>query len=304
MRRAATLASSPDRTDRSPVPFSRRPLRFAHRGASSRAPENTLAAFEEAIGLGVDAIELDVHLSADGIPVVIHDERVDRTTDGHGLVSALTFGALRGLDAGAWFDRRFRGERIPSLDEALDLTRERCGLNIEIKAEQPAPARRAGPRRRGAIRAGSGSQDLIAAVRASLRRARFPGMLVLSSFDPETLLRARAAMPRIHLGLLASRSARGLLPLHKRIALYSFNAHHRLAGRERIRRAHAERLAVFVWPVNDLALMRRLVERRADGLMTDDPALFRGLQASPPPRETGRWPEAIVEPGRAGPIRR
>ena len=140
MRRAATLASSPDRTDRSPVPFSRRPLRFAHRGASSRAPENTLAAFEEAIGLGVDAIELDVHLSADGIPVVIHDEWVDRTTDGHGLVSALTFGALRGLDAGAWFDRRFRGERIPSLDEALDLTRERCGLNIEIKAEQPAPA--------------------------------------------------------------------------------------------------------------------------------------------------------------------
>src|SRR3989442_9967523 len=92
-----------------PATLPHRPLRIAHRGASARAPENTLAAFKEAIRLGADSIELDAHLSADGVPMVIHDDSVDRTTNGRGAVAALTCRSLRRLDAGAWFSSRFRG---------------------------------------------------------------------------------------------------------------------------------------------------------------------------------------------------
>jgi glycerophosphoryl diester phosphodiesterase len=100
-----------------------RPQIIAHRGASGEAPENTLAAFRRALAIGVDAVELDVHLSADGEPVIIHDPVLARTTDGSGLVSEHTTAALRRLDAGRWFAKPFAGERIPSLAEALDVLR-------------------------------------------------------------------------------------------------------------------------------------------------------------------------------------
>ena len=92
------------------------PLIVAHRGASGLAPENTLAAFRLAIELGAPAVECDVHLSADGIPVVIHDAQLDRTTNGKGPVAEQPFAALQTLDAGGWRDPRFAGERLPALD--------------------------------------------------------------------------------------------------------------------------------------------------------------------------------------------
>src|SRR5512134_3880205 len=95
-------------------------LNFAHRGARKQAPENTLPAFRRAAQLGADGLELDVHLSADGIPVVIHDSRVDQTTDGTGAVSGKSLSELRELDAGVWFSPQFAGTRIPTLIEVLD----------------------------------------------------------------------------------------------------------------------------------------------------------------------------------------
>jgi len=97
-----------------------------HRGAPGKAPENTLLSFERAIGIGVDWIELDVRMSRDGVLVVIHDETVDRTTDGKGKVSDMSFDELKKLDAGA-------GQRIPSLQQAIDLARDRVRMDIEIK---------------------------------------------------------------------------------------------------------------------------------------------------------------------------
>src|SRR5438552_1390463 len=94
-------------------------IRIAHRGASARAPENTYASFAAALDLGVDAIELDCQLSADGELVVIHDETLDRTTSGLGPVGAKTYHELAALDAGAWWDPRHRGERIPRLADVL-----------------------------------------------------------------------------------------------------------------------------------------------------------------------------------------
>ena len=107
---------------------------IAHRGASAFAPENTLAAIEKAIGMSFDYVELEIGVSRDGVPVVVHDKTVDRTTDGSGAVHTLDWDELRQLDAGSWFDPRFRGERIPSLEEALAVMQGRICAYWDTKA--------------------------------------------------------------------------------------------------------------------------------------------------------------------------
>jgi len=244
------------------------PLRIAHRGASARAPENTLAAFKEAIRLGADLIECDVHLSADGVPVIIHDDTVDRTTNGRGAVSTLACARLRRLDAGAWFSSRFRGERIPTLEEALECARGRCGLNLEIKG--PSGRRRGGP--------AAPALTLVArAVAGALRRTGFREPVIVSSFSTQALCAARSQMPHVRLGHLASRSLRGLRSAHRTLGLYAVHPHVRLAASRRVRLAHRLGLLVLFWTANDLRLMRRLLALGCDGLMTDDPALFQDL---------------------------
>lgn len=111
-----------------------RPWVIAHRGVPAEAPENTLAGFARAIDHGADLIELDVCMSADGHAVVMHDDTVDRTTDGSGRVDTLTLAELRALDAGSWLSPDFTGERVPTLREALDFTRGKVGVVIELKA--------------------------------------------------------------------------------------------------------------------------------------------------------------------------
>ena len=115
-------------------------MRVAHRGASGKglAPENTLAAIEKAIEIGVDAVEIDIHLTADGHVVVIHDRTVDRTTNGAGPVDQMTLDELKRLDAGSWFAREFVGERVPTLQEVLDLVGWRTLVLIEAKTEEAA----------------------------------------------------------------------------------------------------------------------------------------------------------------------
>jgi glycerophosphoryl diester phosphodiesterase len=112
-----------------------RPLVIAHRGASSEAPENTLAAFSRGLEIGADGFEFDVHMSKDGELVVIHDETVARTTSGSGWVRDMTLSELKALDAGSWFDLRFKGEKIPTLRQVLELIADRSKLiNIELKS--------------------------------------------------------------------------------------------------------------------------------------------------------------------------
>src|SRR5467141_1421705 len=110
-----------------------RMLLGGHRGNPDEFPENTMASFRSAIDLGVDVIELDVHRSEDGGLPVIHDHLLDRTTDGSGLVRDHTMAELKRFDAGSWKDPRFKGERIPSLDEVLAVAKGRVGVAIEIK---------------------------------------------------------------------------------------------------------------------------------------------------------------------------
>ena len=109
------------------------PWIIGHRGVPLEAPENTLSGFELAIRQGADLIEVDLHLSADKQLVIIHDDTVDRTTDGTGPVGGLSLNQLRALDAGSWLSSSFRRERIPTLSEALDLSAGRAGLVVELK---------------------------------------------------------------------------------------------------------------------------------------------------------------------------
>ena len=165
-------------------PGKNRPLIFAHRGACKVAPENTLPAFEAAVRLGADGVELDVQYSSDGGLVVFHNPTLDATTNGTGRVTAHTLDELRSLDAGSWFGPEFAGTRIPTLDEALDLLRGKALVNIELKVLY------------------SLKSSLGADVVALVRRHGMADQVVLSSFNPFALRGARQAGPEIECGLL------------------------------------------------------------------------------------------------------
>ena len=105
----------------------------AHRGASGNYPENTLLAFQKALEIGVDEIELDLYLTKDGHLIIMHDSTVDRTTDGTGAISDLTLAEIKALDAGGVFGEQFRGERVPTWEEALELVQGKVGLNVHLK---------------------------------------------------------------------------------------------------------------------------------------------------------------------------
>ena len=156
-------------------------LNIAHRGASGTFPENTLSAFRAAIDAGADMCELDVQLTRDGAVVVIHDDTVERTTDGNGEVAELTLEELKRLDAGAKFKGgAVKGERIPTLDEVFAVTSGKCGLNIELKA--------------------GGVEHQVAQIMQA--RNAF-GDSIVSSFDWEYLKKIQQLHFNIRIGLLA-----------------------------------------------------------------------------------------------------
>jgi glycerophosphoryl diester phosphodiesterase len=244
-----------------------RPLVLAHRGSRRRAPENTLPAFELALDEGADGIELDVRLSADGVPILLHDPTLDRTTSGRGPVAAVTLDALRRLDAGAWLGASHRGARIPTLAEALDFCQDHAVLNIELKIDS---GRGLAARRRAIAEA----PRLAEAVASELSRARRrPPFLLVSAFEVRALEAARVVLPHAALGWLRSRTLQGLAHMHRRLHLRAVNPHLRLATPRRLAAAKRLRLDTFVYPVNDPADLLRLSAAHVTGLITDDPLI-------------------------------
>lgn len=164
-----------------------RPLVLAHRGALRAAPENTIPAFEQALAQGADGVELDVILSRDGEVVIIHDDTLQRTTNGRGPVADLTLAELKQLDAGAWFDARFAGTCIPTLAEALAALSAPARINVELKAP-PYPATSALAARALAVVRAAGAEDRV----------------LFSSFSPWMVQQARSAgVDPVRLALLA-----------------------------------------------------------------------------------------------------
>jgi glycerophosphoryl diester phosphodiesterase len=234
-------------------------LGLAHRGASGRAPENTHAAFAAALDLGAAAIELDCQLSADGELVVIHDETLERTTNGRGPVGDRTAAELAVLDAGAWFAPEFRGERIPRLADVLAQLRGRATLNVEIKSARDL----------GVIEA-----KLAAVVQAEDAR----DWVVFSSFHPEAVRAMRTVAPWARLGVLCDRDPR---PDFFALAA-DVNAELLIPGRRWVdarvvEEAHVRGLRVWVWTVNEPGEMRRLLALGVDAIFSDYPERFAGL---------------------------
>lgn len=233
------------------------PFIWAHRGASACAPENTMAAFLAAEGAGADGIELDLHLSRDGVPVVIHDETLERTTNGTGAVGQRTLAELRGLDAGSWFGPSFAGERLPTLAEVLDWADDRLRLNLEIKT------------------AAAGRKVL--AVLRDFPRCR----ALISSFDHRLLAALRSLAPLLPLGFLGeTRFWRRGVVRATAAGGESYHPRQDLVSRQLVETCHRQGLAVFPWTVDAPGRARTLLRLGIDGMFTNEPARLRNLETS------------------------
>lgn len=230
---------------------------FAHRGCSGTYPENTLAAFRAARDLEIEGIELDVHLSKDGELVVIHDELVDRTTDGKGFVKDMTIDQLRTLDAGSWMGEEFAGERIPFLSEVLELfVGTHHVLNIELKSDIfPYP----------------GMADQVMTL---IRFMDLEDRVILSSFDHEVLRYVAVEYPDIETACLTMEVMTDFPNYLKQIPTSAAHVFFPTALRRMGHELKAAGIPVRAFTVNEEAYVEMLKEVGVDAIFTDFPEKF------------------------------
>jgi glycerophosphoryl diester phosphodiesterase len=234
------------------------PAIFAHRGASAYAPENTLSAFVMALEQGADGVELDAKLSADGQVMVIHDATVDRTTNGHGRVKDLSLADLRSLDAGGFFAEKYRGEKVPTLEEVFEALGKRMFINVEL-TNYNTPA-----------------DHLVESVCMLVKKFGLQKQVLFSSFLASNLSKARGLLPEVPRGLLA---LNGLFGAWARSFGFAFGRYQALhpylkdVTPQQVQRVHRLKRRVHVWTVNAAEDMRRLFEWNVDAIFTDDPRL-------------------------------
>jgi glycerophosphoryl diester phosphodiesterase len=227
-------------------------LAIAHRGASGYAPENTFAAFRRAVTQGVSFIETDLHLTRDAHFVAIHDETVERTTNGNGSIHEMTLAEARRLDAGSWFASEYMGERIPTLEEILEFTKKNdVVFYLELK-----PSGFWG-----------GEHALISALRDS---GEIPRCVVIS-FDPAILAALRKIEPTLMTGLLYSGNIENPFDKAVEIGVRQIAVRGDLVTPNFLQHARKRDLQVVCWTVNSPAHMRTLASAGVDGIMSDYP---------------------------------
>ncbi len=246
-------------------------LRVAHRGGSRLAPENTLAAFRNALTLPVDAIEMDVHMSRDGFPVVIHDNTVERLTNGEGNILDLDLASLRSLNAAAHFPGGWPiEEQIPTLREVLDLTQGRVQVLIEIKTS---------------LRDGVEGRypNIAEAVVNELRATSMLELAIIISFDWQVLPIVKALEPTLATGALVSDSLWNPLAEHaidtlieqiKPLGCEWISLDHKLYTPDIPTLLHAQDLQLGLWTVNTLERLQYFAAAGVDSLTTDRPDFF------------------------------
>lgn len=230
------------------------PFWIAHRGAGKLAPENTLAAFRLGAEHGWRAFECDVKLSADGLPFLLHDATLERTTSGQGLAASLTWSQLANLDAGGWHSRRYAGEPLPSLDNiaAFCITNGHA-LNIEIKPT-PGDERRTG--------------EVVAREAARLWQGQAAPPL-LSSFKLPALEGAMASAPALPRALLIDSRYDGWFADAQRLGCVAVVSQYALYDRAMVEQLHAAGLRALAYTVNDESVAQWLIGLGLDGLITD-----------------------------------
>lgn len=229
-------------------------LNIAHRGASGHAPENTMAAFERCIELGATAIETDVQMTSDGSLVLIHDESLARTAGSPKLVKDVTLEELQRLDAGSWFDPAFRGERVPTLRELLELVKPySLLLNLELKnGVVPYPG-------------------LEEAVVEEVRRFGMSDRVILSSFNHYSLVKCKRLAPEVRMGILYMEGLYEPWDYASRIGAEALHAYHYAVLPEWVAQAAERGIAYHPFTVNEPAEMRRLLAAGVSGIITDYP---------------------------------
>jgi glycerophosphoryl diester phosphodiesterase len=248
-------------------------VNIAHRGASGLAPENTIAAIETAIDMGADMIALDVHVTKDGKVVVFHDLKVDRTTNGTGFVHDFTLEELKELDAGSWFDPKFAGERIPTLDEALSHINGRVKCIIELKTK-------------GGIFYEGFSEIVVDIIKAN----KGLSWCILESYDEKYLDEAFAYDPKVQIKqiligedntnlfsyFIRTRDLMNTRETHKYLS--AINPPFHALSERRIFALHSRKLKVYTFLVDEKEEMIKAMHMGVDGIITNYPDRLHELK--------------------------
>ncbi len=219
---------------------------IGHRGAKGHLPENTLASFQKAMELKCDGIELDVHLSADGEIIVIHDETVDRTTDGNGLVSKLSLSEIKAL--------RIEGKhQIPTLSEVFELVNKKCFINIELKSE-------------------TSTEPVIKLIEKYVSNKEWNhNHFLVSAFDWNNLQKIHRINPKIKLGVLTETDLHLAIAFAETIKAESIHPHFHVLTLENTLQMQKKGFKVYPWTVNESADIQKIKSFKPNGIITDFP---------------------------------
>ena len=227
---------------------------IAHRGASGYAPENTITAFEMAIKINSDGIELDVHLSKDGELIVFHDEKGDRTSNGSGYIKDLKLLELKKLDAGSWFNKKYKEEKIPTLEEVLLLTKDKNMLiNIELK--------------NGIIDYNGLEEKIINLI----HKLSISENIILSSFNHYSMLKVKDIDKNIKIGLLYVSNLINPWKYGENLGAFSLNPYYHTVNEDLVYYSNAHNIKLLPYTVNDEGFMKKIIKLNSYGLITNYP---------------------------------
>ncbi|WP_087972221.1 glycerophosphodiester phosphodiesterase [Oceanobacillus rekensis] len=234
-------------------------VNVAHRGASGHAPENTISAFDKAVEMKADYIEIDVQMTQDGKIVAIHDTTVNRTTNGTGSVGDYTLEEIQQLDAGSWFGEEFAGEQIPTFEEILDRYRGKIGILIELKSPSLYP--------------GIEEEVAEALMQRNLHKPN-NNKIIIQSFNHESVQKSKALLPNIPHGVLAGLTWADVTDEQlAQFATYAdfFNPNMNIVTDELVDRVHTTGLKIYPYTVRAQEQADNLFELGVDGIITDYP---------------------------------
>jgi len=245
-----------------------RPAVIAHRGFSAARPENTLAAVRAAIAVGADMVEVDVTLTADGHVVCIHDDTLDRTTNGSGRVNEHTLDELHRLDAGSWFSSEWADQKIPTLKEVLDVSNSKILVNIEIKSEAVTPDARGGIAKR---------------VVQLIHQLDMADQVIVSSFDPQALQQVRSADPNVVTASLFNKDIHMDWPpgdIVDPVGARALNISRKRVTQDLVDECRSLGIPIGVYTVDEASVMRKMIKMGIDALFTNHPDRLLEIERS------------------------
>ncbi len=244
---------------------------ISHRGANLVAPQNTIPAFEKSLEIGVDGFETDIHLSADGVPVVCHNYTIDETSNGKGEVRGMTLEQLRSYDFGSWFHDKFKGTKLPTLEEFLTLseTADIEIMNIEIKPPL------------------DGNMEIVEKTINAVKAHGLFDKLLISSFSSDVLVECKKVDPACKTGFLYSPDKKffyktmlfGYVEFAKKIKADFLHPHFLTVTKRYVKKLHEAGIGVNVWTVDKAAIAQKLLECGVDGIITNNPGMVNDLVA-------------------------